>query len=1016
MLTAAAPARALVTARRSLPSRFAAVLIAVMFAMSLGVAPRVAAAETAPDAVGVDVVRDVSAGFEDVCVIRPDDTISCWNTIGNPSAPPPSGPFTSVDAGSGACGIRIDRSLECWNGAAPPPGGTFDLVSVGANAACAIRTDETLVCWGGDGPIPVPNGGFASVSAGDSSACGIRSDATLVCWSLWLDSEEQVGAPPSGSFTRVDVYFEKACAIAIDGHMACWWTTGDPAPAMDGTFLELSDTCAIRTDGTITCTVEDGGEPSPVAGTFTTISGSCAIRTDSTLACWDGKGPRPTASMGYGEPWRLSRQVHLSWAAQEGLAPIASYDVRYQRARWDGRFGAWTPLLTESPLTTATVTTTPGYTYCFAVRARDTTGAVSPWTGRDENDMDTGCSASPFDDRLLTRSDGWRALEHEKFYRSTALRTDARGARLTVSGVAAQWVALLVTTCPTCGTLRVHWASSSDDVRRTISLYAPVRRDRQLIPVASPGSVGRGTLSLSVASTGKPVTIDGVLATRAEAGPAWADAGDPPLPGRGGSERPAVGISAGAGHACAIKVDDSLTCWGDDSNGQSSPPPDAVLDVTAQEEDGCAIRLDGTLSCWSADDPWLTDGAPEPPPDGTFTKVDGQCAIRTDASIACWGEADTPPAGTFKDLSVAQYTGCAIRTNGSIACWPDNALSAVPGGVFTAIATGPDHACAIAETGTVECWGANQYGQASPPAGAFTSVSAGALHTCGIRVDGTLACWGDDRFLESTPPSGTFTAVDAGKHFACAIRSDGEGVACWGQNRLGQSVPRPTARLEALPTVSTKTALSLHWRATSLADVTSYGVRYARSRSLGQARTWTRWQTGTAATSGTFTAAPGYLYCFEARGRDTDGRLSPWSSDVCTELPVDDRGMRRAGPWSDGTGSAFYGGTWVRSSTRGATLTRTVVNTFGLGLVATTCPTCGRVRVVFDGTTVKSIDLSSPTRVDRAYFPIWLGNDDEGNLDEPVSGTVKIVVTSTDRKVIIDGLAVRQPNWAGRDP
>ena len=133
-------------------------------------------------------------------------------------------------------------------------------------------------------------------------------------------------------------------------------------------------------------------------------------------------------------------------------------------------------------------------------------------------------------------------------------------------------------------------------------------------------------------------------------------------------------------------------------------------------------------------------------------------------------------------------------------------------------------------------------------------------------------------------------------------------------------------------------------------------------------------------------------------------------------MPVDDRGLRRAGPWSEGSGSAFYGGTWVRSSTRGATLTRSVVNTFGLGLVATTCPTCGRVRVMLDGRTVTSIDLSSPTRVDRAYFPIWLGYDGEGDLDDPVSGIVKIVVTSTDRKVIIDGLAVRQPNWAGRDP
>ena len=65
-----------------------------------------------------------------------------------------------MDAGSGACAIRSDRSLECWNGAPRAPDGTVDLVSVGANAACAIRPDQTLMCWGSEGPIPVPDGAF----------------------------------------------------------------------------------------------------------------------------------------------------------------------------------------------------------------------------------------------------------------------------------------------------------------------------------------------------------------------------------------------------------------------------------------------------------------------------------------------------------------------------------------------------------------------------------------------------------------------------------------------------------------------------------------------------------------------------------------------------------------------------------------------------------------------------------------------------------------------------------------
>ena len=47
-------------------------------------------------------------------------------------------------------------------------------------------------------------------------------------------------------------------------------------------------------------------------------------------------------------------------------------------------------------------------------------------------------------------------------------------------------------------------------------------------------------------------------------------------------------------------MDDSYTiqCWGNDSFGETLPPPDTFTQVTAGWSHTCGIQTDGSAACW----------------------------------------------------------------------------------------------------------------------------------------------------------------------------------------------------------------------------------------------------------------------------------------------------------------------------------------------------------------------------------------------------------------------------------
>src|SRR5262245_19638349 len=59
-------------------------------------------------------------------------------------------------------------------------------------------------------------------------------------------------------------------------------------------------------------------------------------------------------------------------------------------------------------------------------------------------------------------------------------------------------------------------------------------------------------------------------------------------------------LSAGGPFMCGIKSDGTLACWGDNFDGQATPPAGAFTQVTAGGSHTCGIKTDGTLACWGS--------------------------------------------------------------------------------------------------------------------------------------------------------------------------------------------------------------------------------------------------------------------------------------------------------------------------------------------------------------------------------------------------------------------------------
>jgi hypothetical protein len=202
---------------------------------------------------------------------------------------------------------------------------------------------------------------------------------------------------------------------------------------------------------------------------------------------------------------RVQRRVAfpVRWSAIDRGTGVASYEVRYREAPWNGAFGPHTSWRTATAATSARFQGRPGSTYCFSVRALDQLGNISAWSARK-------CTAVPLDDRAFTAAGRWAKLFGRGHYFASYSASSRRGAVLVLRDVSAKQLSLLVTTCKRCGTVTVFWNGTR--VRR-LGLAAPTTRLSTLLHVASFPAIETGTVRVRVTSARKRVEVDGLVAS-----------------------------------------------------------------------------------------------------------------------------------------------------------------------------------------------------------------------------------------------------------------------------------------------------------------------------------------------------------------------------------------------------------------------------------------------------------------------------------------------------------------------
>lgn len=318
-------------------------------------------------------------------------------------------------------------------------------------------------------------------------------------------------------------------------------------------------------------------------------------------------------------------------------------------------------------------------------------------------------------------------------------------------------------------------------------------------------------------------------------------------------------IQAALGHTCGLTFDRRVLCWGSSWFGEIgaghsrkftatvSPAPVLNLSETVALSVGdrhtCALTMDASVFCWGEE----------------LSPASAVVAVVLSLPVRIGGDM------RFSAVSAGGELACGIIQGAELLCWGFR----FPGfkqlstrAALASVSVGDSHACGLTHAGELFCFGSNEFGQlgvgdrfnrdtlaAALTDIRFSRVSAGRNYTCALSLGARAYCWGrgangqlglgdtNGRLVPTLIEdlSGV-EQVDAGATHTCARTITGAAF-CWGEDFRGQigdgpfPLPNPTA-VDLIRTAPTRVMISNHvsditaaWGESSCALETS-GVAY----------------------------------------------------------------------------------------------------------------------------------------------------------------------------------------------
>jgi len=813
----------------------------------------------------------ISSGFGSTCAILDDASVSCWGynlygQLGDGTTNNRSTPAQTSSLGTGRTAVAI---------------------SSGYYHACALLDDATVSCWGNNSYGQLGDGTYTDRNTPiQTSSLGTTTNPRTVA----LSERDFDG---DGILNIFDVHHNlvhseitissgnvHSCAILDDATVSCWGYNGDG---------QLGDgTTAGRNTPTQTSSI--GTNRTAVAISSGSLH-TCAILDDGTISCWgsnyegllgDGTNiqrntPTQTSSLGTGRTAVAISSGSSHTCALLDDASVSCWGDNYYGQLGDGTGGDYTndynrntPTQTSSLGTgrTAVAISSGGFHTCAILDD----GSVSCWGRNNYGELGDG-----------TTSD-----------KNTSTQTSSFGAGRTavaISSGAKHTCAILDNGSVSC------WGYNGDG-----QLGDGTTTERNTPTQTSSLGTGRTAVAISSGVQHTCAILDDATVS-CWGRNAYGQLGDTTTTDRNtptqtssiGTGRTAVVISSGAQHTCVILDGASVSCWGWNGYGQlgdgttidrSTPTQTLSLGtgrpavaVSSGWRHTCAIVDDASVSCWGDNsDGRLGDGTTTQRNTPTQTSslgtgrtavaisTGGQhtCAILDDGSVSCWGDngygqlgdgspfssRNTPTqtsslgvGRTAVAISSGAHHSCAILDDGTVSCWgynndgqlgdgtnhnddnnehnnrntPTQTSSLGIGRTAVAISSGEYHTCAILDDSSVSCWGSNGNGRLGD--GTYTnrntpthtsslgtgrsavSISSGNSHTCAILDDASASCWGDNWYgqlgdgtnTERNRPTQTSSlgtgrtavVISPGYGHTCAVLDDAS-VSCWGYNYYGQ--------------------------------------------------------------------------------------------------------------------------------------------------------------------------------------------------------------------------------------